>query len=627
MAVTKILARHARLDLAINYAVNPDKTDEEVLTAYLNCDKGHACHQMLATKEAKNNRDGVQYYHIIQSFKPGEITPELALEIAQAFAKEHLADYEVVIGVHVDKEHIHAHMIFNSVNQVTGRKYHSNAKSYYQQIRTISDKLCREHGLSVIMEGKPSKAVSYIEWLRQSKGQPTFRSMLEADLREAIADANDLGHFFLLMEHKGYEIHHGNRLGFRLRGQERFMYPERKNAAFSEENIERTIAGNLAEIEAGTRPALLPRPKPQPYRPHPKDKGFLALYYHYCYLLGRIEKRQYPPRMTPHLRRELMKAETYKARLKFLQENSISTADDLTACMHQAESTVTQLAKQRTILNVRKKKRKKLFDALAAEEALAMSKALYEEGLSGMESEYAQYVEAKATLDTCGISRQALTEEKADIYEQLAQLNKQIRAERKKIKLCREIADSAAVMQRDVAAQEKSRHEKESSQTRDHPSYSFLVKPVLKGISQVLQFPEQPHRQHRQAERADEERENEDDDTVRAVDGKEDDRRQNRKHGPCQCENTSGHAEQERRKMHHQNQREHDRSEQDFQKQPHGKALLFSFFPAYQKILPFARMRTEQMPHYATSASRARIVFAACHNCSCRWSRSSMSAS
>ena len=450
------------IDGSLANAVNPDKTDEEVLTAYLNCDKGHACHQMLATKEAKNNRDGVQYYHLIQSFKPGEITPELALEIAQAFAKEHLADYEVVIGVHVDKEHIHAHLIFNSVNQVTGRKYHSNAKSYYQQIRGILDKLCREHGLSVIMEGKPSKAVSYIEWLRQSKGQPTFRSMLEADLRDAIADANDLGHFFLLMEHKGYEIHHGNRLGFRLRGQERFMYPERKNAAFSEENIERVIAGNLAEIEAGTRPAFLPRPKPQPYRPHPKYKGFLALYYHYCYLLGRIEKRQYPPRMTPHLRREIMKAETYKARLKFLQENNIATADDLTACMHQAESTVTQLAKQRTILNVRKKKRKKLFDALAAEEALAMSKALYEEGLSGMESEYAQYAEAKAVLDACGISRQALTEEKADIYEQLAQLNKQIRAERQKIKLCREIADSAAVMQRDVAAQEKSLHEKET---------------------------------------------------------------------------------------------------------------------------------------------------------------------
>ena len=130
--------------------------------------------------------------------------------------------------------------------------------------------------------------------------------------------------------------------------------------------------------------------------------------------------------------------------------------------MQRAENAVTQLAKQRTILNVRKKKRKKLFDALATEESLAVSKALYEEGLSGMESEYAQYAEAKAVLDACGISRKTLTEEKADIYEQLAQLNKQIRAERQKIKLCRAIADSAAVMQRDVAAQEKSLHEKET---------------------------------------------------------------------------------------------------------------------------------------------------------------------
>ena len=153
-----------------------------------------------------------------------------------------------------------------------------------------------------------------------------------------------------------------------------------------------------------------------------------------------------------------MKAETYKARLKFLQENGISTADDLNACVQQAENEAAKLAKQRTILNVRKKKRKKLFDALATEESLAVSKALYEEGLSGMESEYAQYAEAKAVLDACGISRQALTKEKADIYEQLAQLNKQIRAERQKIKLCREIADSAAKMQQDVDMQEKRKY-------------------------------------------------------------------------------------------------------------------------------------------------------------------------
>ena len=462
MAITKILYRNGGLRQAIDYITNPSKTDEQLLTDYVRCDPGYAAQQMMDTKRALGKTDGRQCYHIIQSFKPDEITQELAHEIAKQFAAEHLSGYEAVIATHVDKAHIHSHIVFNSVNAVTGKMYHSTRENYYQQIRGISDRLCEENGLSVILQGESAKTVSYIEWLRQSKEQPTFRSMLEADLRDAIADANDLGHFFLLMEHKGYEIHHGNRLGFRLRGQERFMYPERKNAAFSEENIERTIAGNLAEIEAGIRPAFIPRPKPQPYRPHPKYKGFLALYYHYCYLLGRIEKRQYPPRMTPHLRQEIMKAEIYKARLKFLQENNITTADDLNACMRRSENEVARLAKQRTILNVRKKKRKKLFDALATEESLAVSKALYEEGLSGMESEYAQYAEAKAILDTCGVSRQALTEEKADIYEQLAQLNKQIRAERQKIKLCREIADSAAVMQRDVTAQEKSLHEKET---------------------------------------------------------------------------------------------------------------------------------------------------------------------
>ena len=224
MAVTKILARRGGLQQAIAYVLNGDKTEEHILTASQGCLTATACHDMAAVKQRWNKTDGVQLYHIIQSFRPGEITPELALEIAQEFVREHLPGYQAVIGVHTDREHIHAHIVFNSVNALTGEKYHSNARSYYQQIRGISDRLCREHGLSVILSGAPAKSVSYVEWLRQSKGQPTFRSMLEADLRTAIQDANDLGHFFLLMEHMGYEIHHSNRLGFRLRGQERFLY-------------------------------------------------------------------------------------------------------------------------------------------------------------------------------------------------------------------------------------------------------------------------------------------------------------------------------------------------------------------------------------------------------------------
>ena len=134
---------------------------------------------MLETKAQYGKEDGVQYYHIIQSFRPGEVSPELALEIARTLVEEHMPGYQAVIGVHVDKEHIHAHIIFNSVNADTGEKYHSSPQSYYRQIRAISDRLCREHGLSVILEGQGARAVSYAEWLRQTRGQPTLRGMFE----------------------------------------------------------------------------------------------------------------------------------------------------------------------------------------------------------------------------------------------------------------------------------------------------------------------------------------------------------------------------------------------------------------------------------------------------------------
>ena len=450
MAITKILARKGRLDVGIRYVLNGDKTQERVLTAHLNCDPGHECRQMLETKRAVGKEDGVQYYHLIQSFRPGEVSPELALEIAREFAEEHLAGYQTVIGIHVDREHIHAHILFNSVNADTGEKYHSNARSYYRQIRAISDRLCREHGLSVIMQGETAKAVSYIEWLRQSRGQPTFRSMLEADLRSAIADANDLGHFFLLMEHMGYEISHGNRLGFRLRGQERFMIPGRKDPLFTEDGIRAAIQGNLAAIEVGRRPAVLPRPRYRPYQKHPKYTGFLALYVHYLYLLGKIGKRQYPPRMTPQLRQEVMRFEQYREQFAFLRDNGITTQTDMAAFTARTEETLASLMKQRTVLNVRKKRRRALYTALADAEALAPARELYGAGLSGMEAEFARYMDAVAALEQCGIPREGLIQEKAELYEQLAELNRKIRAERKKLALCRKIQNSLPRMEQET---------------------------------------------------------------------------------------------------------------------------------------------------------------------------------
>lgn len=366
MAYTKILARRAPVGTLIAYALNGEKTEERILTASQRCSTEFAADRMTKTKKQYHQENGVQCYHIIQSFQPGEVTPELALEIAQEFAKEHLSEYEVVIGTHVDRHHIHSHIVFNSVNAKTGKKYHSTPCSYYQQIRAISDRLCRKHGLSVIMESDGKNAKSYIEWLRESKGQPTYRSMLEADLKESIEDANDLGHFFLIMEHKGYEIYHGNRLGFRLRGQERFMYPGRRDPRFTEEAIRSAIAHNMAEIEAGRRPAVIYR---TPYRPvrqrYVRYKGIVALYFHYVRLLGLCQKRQLPPRMDAHMKREVMKFEKYKVQFAFLRDHDITTPEQLAAFSDSVKKEIAELEQQRMMVNVRKKPLLPLFSALA----------------------------------------------------------------------------------------------------------------------------------------------------------------------------------------------------------------------------------------------------------------------
>lgn len=455
MAITKILAKNNRLDVLIRYVTNQDKTEEQVLTAYLNCDPGHAYQQMMDTKRAVGKTDGRQAYHIIQSFAPGEITPELAFELAQEFAREHLAGYQVVIGTHVDRHHIHSHIVLNSVNMDTGAKYVSTRQNYYAQIRAISDRLCREHGLSVIIEGDGQKSMSYIEWLRQSKGQPTYRSMLEADLKAAIEDANDIGHFYMLMEDKGYEVKHGNRLGFRLRGQDRFMYPERRNTQYSEEGIRAAIDGNLLEIEAGRKPVVIYRQPYRPYKKHPKYKGFLALYYHYLYILGKIEKRQYPPRITGKMRQEVMRFEQLREQFQFLNEHGISTESDMTAFVETAEAKINVLTKQRTILNVQKKKRQPLFQALTDEKALALAKRLYDQGQRGMEAEAQQYMDAVKLLDSCGESREVLSQQQSELYTKLADLNRELRQVRKQIKMCEEIRAQAAAMQENIRQSER----------------------------------------------------------------------------------------------------------------------------------------------------------------------------
>ena len=279
-------------------------------------------------------------------------------------------------------------------------------------------------------------------------------------------DANGIGHFYMLMENMGYEIKHGNRLGFRFKGQEQYYYPERQNPQYSEENIRRFIDRNLDEIDRGLNPMYIYR---QPYIPYPKREkvkhtGFMALVYYYMYLFGCIEKQQYPPKMTYHLRKTLMEFEALKVQFKFLREHGIDTQTKMDAYMEECRQKLEPLKKERTILNARKKKRRNLYDALTTEERLKRPAEMYAGGDLSFAAEATEYAEAVKLLDSCGIPREELLAEKEKIYDQIAEVNFQIRKLRKDLKMCQTIIDRVPAMEKTMREVEEEPERKRKKQ-------------------------------------------------------------------------------------------------------------------------------------------------------------------
>ena len=241
MAVTKIHPIKSTLRKALDYIENPDKTDEKLFVSSYGCSYETADieFQMLLDQALKKGNNLA--HHLIQAFEPGETTPEQAHEIGRQLADEVLGGkYPYVITTHIDKGHLHNHIIFCAVDMANQRKYISNRQSY-AYIRRTNDRLCREHGLSVVMPGK-DKGKSYAEWDAQRKGK-SWKAKLKTAIDAAIPQARDFDSFLRLMEAQGYEIKHGKFISFRSPGQERFTRCKTLGVDYTEEAITRRIKG------------------------------------------------------------------------------------------------------------------------------------------------------------------------------------------------------------------------------------------------------------------------------------------------------------------------------------------------------------------------------------------------
>lgn len=304
---------------------------------------------MLAVKKRFGKETGTAAYHGYQSFAPGEATPEIAHEIAVRLARQLWGEkYQVLVATHLDKEnHLHSHFVINTVSFVDGIKFHRTKKDYCD-MRRASDELCREYGLSVIEEPKPGKAKHYGEWRAEQEQRPTWRGLIRADVDEAIRQSMTERQFYNALKRKGYEIKVGKDISVRPPGKERFM---RLSRNFGDRY---TPDGIREQILRQERPARRSEAEDHPDYPlKPKVKGFRALYYHYCYLLGIFpEKKPAGQNKRLHflLREDLIKMEAISEEAKLLARHQIDTAGQLSSYKELLEARIEAVTAERKSL-------------------------------------------------------------------------------------------------------------------------------------------------------------------------------------------------------------------------------------------------------------------------------------
>ena len=245
MAVTKIKAIRGTLSKAIAYILNPEKTDEKLLVSSYGWASETAAREFEWTRRIAEQKGmnpvRIIARHVIQSFEIGEVTPELAHEIGKQFADEILGGkYEYVLTTHIDKDHVHNHLIFNAVDFVDYHAYKSYKRIYYD-MREVSDRLCKENGLSVIPPSQ-NKGMSYKEYTEAKRGT-SWKQKLKQTIDRLVITAKDYDDFLRLMQEAGYEIKPGKYISFRAEGQERFTRSKTIGENYTEERIKERIAG------------------------------------------------------------------------------------------------------------------------------------------------------------------------------------------------------------------------------------------------------------------------------------------------------------------------------------------------------------------------------------------------
>ena len=381
MATTAIWKVKGNLGRVVGYAANPDKTENPAFTAQdlqglrdvmdyatqdykterqhyvsgINCAPEIARNEMQMVKQQYGKEGGIIAYHGYQSFAPGEVTPEQAHEIGEELARRLWGDrFQVVIATHLDREHIHNHFVLNSISFVDGKKY-NDCKATYALMRQTSDQLCREHGLSVIENPEQGRTMSRDTWEAEQKGRPTWYGQIRQDVDSCITRSFLFEHFIANLKKQGYEVKTGKYIAVRPPGRERFVRLKTLGDNYTEEMIRQRIRDH-------ERTSLYHRPLSWPkryYKTRGKSRkltGFRALYYHYLYLLGKLQKPTAPPKRRRYNMAEVIKFDRYVEQAKLLMKYKVDTWDQFYTLAGAIQGEIDALADQRKELYRQKRR-------------------------------------------------------------------------------------------------------------------------------------------------------------------------------------------------------------------------------------------------------------------------------
>ena len=424
MAVTKIKAIRGTLSKAIAYILNPEKTDEKLLVSSYGCASETAAREFEWTRKIAEQKGmnpvRIIARHVIQSFEIGEVTPELAHEIGKQFADEILGGkYEYVLTTHIDKDHVHNHLIFNAVDFVDYHAYKSYKRIYYD-MREVSDWLCKENGLSVIPPSQ-NKGMGYKEYTEAKRGT-SWKQKLKQTIDRLVITAKDYDDFLRLMQEAGYEIKTGKYISFRAEGQERFTRSKTIGENYTEERIKERIAGRT----------------PRRNRRQTVPKGIS--------LIGDIQER---------IRLIDSKGYEYKAKLtilkeaartlNYLTENNLLQYADLEKKVEDVHSSYDRTGKELKVVEARLRevqpliknisnyqRLKPVYDAFQKAKDKPSFKAKHEAELVIFEAARSTLLamqgdEKLPSLKTLQAEQQRLLDEQQRLYDERAKLKKEVK--------------------------------------------------------------------------------------------------------------------------------------------------------------------------------------------------------